>query len=254
MIPKVIHWCWFGRGALTPLVERCMASWRRVLPEYEIKVWNEENFDVMAHPYVAEAYQAKKWAFVADYVRVYALYQEGGVYLDTDVEVVRPLDEFLTLPAFAGFEEGNYCSSAVMGSEKGGAWVKALLEDYEGRHFVTDRGTLDLTTNVVRISALMRKRGLELTGERLDVEGWVTLFPQDYFCPKSYERNRVELTPRSCTIHHFACSWYPWRDRVLNGVRLRVGALPAKVLALLWMRPDRSLRIVWRRLLGRRRK
>ena len=104
MIPKIIHYCWFGRGKMPELAQKCLDSWKKQLPEYDYKLWNEDNFDINSVPYVKEAYEARKFAFVTDYVRLYALYHFGGVYMDTDVEVLKPLDRFLELPAFSGFE------------------------------------------------------------------------------------------------------------------------------------------------------
>ena len=118
MIPKIIHYCWFGRGQMPALAEKCLASWSKYLPEYKVMVWNEDTFDIDAHPYTREAYQARKFAFITDYVRLWALKEHGGVYMDTDVEVIRPLDEFLDNPAFSGFEDETHIPTGIMASEK----------------------------------------------------------------------------------------------------------------------------------------
>ena len=119
MIPKIIHYCWFGRGEMPSLAKKCIASWKKYLPEYKVKQWNEDNFDLNLYPYVAEAYAQRKFAFVTDVVRLYALYTEGGIYMDTDVEVLKPLDEFLRHPAFSGFEDEKNVPTGIMGAEKG---------------------------------------------------------------------------------------------------------------------------------------
>jgi mannosyltransferase OCH1-like enzyme len=120
MIPKVVHYCWFGRGPMTSLAEKCLASWKKYLPEYELMLWDEDNFDINIVPYVKEAYESGKFAFVTDYVRLYVLFNFGGIYLDTDVEVLKSLDNMLYLPAFSGYESNKYSSfpTGIMASEK----------------------------------------------------------------------------------------------------------------------------------------
>ena len=129
MIPKKIHYCWFGRNPLPESAQKCIASWRKYLPDYEIKEWNEDNFDINVNLYVKQAYESRKFAFVTDYVRLYALASEGGVYMDTDVEVLKTFDPFLHHHAFSGFENNNYVPTGMMASEKNGKWVTELLDD-----------------------------------------------------------------------------------------------------------------------------
>lgn len=238
MIPKVIHWCWFGRGKKTPLIEKCIASWKKYLPEYEIKEWNEDNFDIHCNKYVEEAYNNRKWAFVTDFVRVYALYHEGGIYMDSDVEVLKPLDDFLSLPAFSGRDSANGSLTGTMGSEKGGRWVKDLLDDYEHRHFIKDDGSFDLTTNVVYTDQRMIPLGLTFEDVEFEVPGYMKLFKQEVFCPKSWKDRSYAVTPNSYTIHHFATSWHSPRDRHVNWVRDHLGKYAAIFYAVFIDRPD----------------
>ena len=140
MIPKVIHYCWFGGKPLPELARKCLASWKKFCPDYEIVRWDESNFDVACCDYVKEAYEAKKWAFVSDYARLKALVDNGGVYMDTDVEVIRPLDEFLRHEAFSGFEDDKMISTGIMASVKGFAPFAEMLADYHTRHFYRRRG------------------------------------------------------------------------------------------------------------------
>ena len=131
MITKVIHYCWFGKGTMPGIAEKCISSWKKVLPGYELKLWNEENFDVKEEPYVYEAYKAGKYAFVSDYARLWILLHEGGIYMDIDVEVLKSLDNFLSLPAFTGFEDDKYVPTGMMASERNGQWVREQIEYYK---------------------------------------------------------------------------------------------------------------------------
>lgn len=212
MIPKIIHYCWFGRGEMPKLAKKCISSWSKYLPEYKVMVWNEDTFDVGAHPYTKEAYDARKFAFITDYVRLWALKEYGGVYMDTDVEVIKPLDDFLDNPAFSGFEDETHIPTGIMASEKNGEWVTAQLKYYDGRHFKREDGTLDTTTNVVIMCNNMSREGFILKNSRQNFKGIIEIYPKDYFCPKSYRTGKIMMTPNTHTIHHFAGSWYtPWQ-------------------------------------------
>ena len=239
MIPRTIHWCWFGHGNKNQLVEKCVNSWRRHMPDWTIKEWNEENFDIHCNKYVEEAYANRKWAFVADYVRLYALFHEGGVYMDSDVEVVKPLDRFLTLSAFTGRDSVNGSLTGTMGSERGGQWVKDLLDDYSSRHFVKEDGSLDTRTNVEYCDERMIPLGFAFEDEEFEIPGYVKLFKQEVFCPKSFKSRKYAVTDNTFTIHHFATSWKPLRYRIGIWIREHVGRLPARLVMGFWDRPDR---------------
>lgn len=207
MIPKVIHYCWFGRGQMPELAKRCIESWKKYLPDYEIKEWNEDNFELDMYPYVREAYDNRKFAFVTDVVRLYALYHEGGIYMDTDVEVLKPLEPFLHHHAFSGFEDDKNIPTGIMASERGGKWAKDNLDYYQGKHFVKENGSFDLTTNVTTITKYMLPLGLRQDNTYQDFPNLITIYPKDFFCPKSYKDGNIYLTKNSVTIHHFAGSW-----------------------------------------------
>ena len=209
MIPKKIHYCWFGRGKMPELALQCIASWKKYLPDYEIKEWNEDNFDLNMYPYAKEAYENRKFAFVTDIVRLYALYHEGGIYMDTDVEVVKSLDRFLVHTAFSGFEDDVYVPTGIMASEKGGKWVKENLDFYCEKHFLKDNGEFDYKTNVEIITEYMLKNGLIQNNTYQDFPKFITIYPKDFFCPKSYKDGKIYLTSNTHTIHHFAGSWKP---------------------------------------------
>lgn len=185
MIPKTIHYCWFGRGEMPEMAQKCVASWHKFMPDWEYKLWNEDNFDVSQIPYTEEAYEAKKYAFVSDYVRLWALCNEGGVYLDTDVEVFKPFDDLLEWNAFAGFEGSKHVpiGTCVMASVANGAWVSEQFGHYQDRHFILTDGSFDLTTNVQFITAKMRENGFVQNGKEQDYKD-LHIFPTEYFCPR----------------------------------------------------------------------
>jgi hypothetical protein len=185
MIPKIIHYCWFGQGEMPQLAKDCIASWHKYMPDWEYKLWNEDVFDVYSVSYTKEAYEAKKYAFVSDYVRLYALNKEGGVYFDVDFEVYKPFDDLLHWNAFAGLEGSKYTPlmMGVIASCPNGVWVKEQLSHYQGRHFVNDNGSFDLTTNVKFVSECMRMNGFVQNGKEQDYKD-LHVFPVDYFCPK----------------------------------------------------------------------
>ena len=208
MIPKTIHYCWFGRSEKPALAKKCIASWKKYCPDYEFVEWNEENFDVNCCVYTKEAYQAKKYAFVTDYVRLYAMLNYGGVYMDTDVELVRPIDEFLLHSAFSGFESTRYVPTGIMAAAKGLPIIEELLAHYDGRHFIMKDGSLDTTTNCVAITDTMLKYGLQLNGAYQVVQDF-TFYPSDYFCPFVNETGELKKTKNTAAIHWFNKSWLP---------------------------------------------
>ena len=223
MIPKKIHYCWFGGNPLPELAQKCIASWKQYCPDYEIIEWNETNFDVNCNRYCAEAYAAKKWAFVSDVARLYALVTEGGIYMDTDVEVLKPLDEFLELDAFSGFESFDRIPTGIMAASKGQAMFTELLNDYNNASFFNADGTPNLTTNVTRITESCLKHGLVLNNTEQTVNGF-TLFPNEYFCPKDCDTKVLTITENTYTIHHFDGSWVSDEDKLMGELRNRYRA------------------------------
>lgn len=207
MIPKKIHYCWFGGNPLPESVLKNIESWSRYLPNYEIVEWNEDNFDINQNQYVKEAYENRKFAFVTDFVRLFALYTEGGVYMDTDVEVLKSYDPFLHHHAFSGFETDGYVPTGMMAAEKGSIWAKELLDGYKVRHFVMPDGSLDFTTNTTVITQYMVGKGLVQNNKYQDFPGLCTMYPSVYFCPKDHRTGKIHLTDETVCIHHFAGSW-----------------------------------------------
>lgn len=220
MIPKKIHYCWFGRSEMPQLAKDCIASWHKYMPDWEYKLWTEENFNVNCTPYTAEAYAARKYAFVSDYVRLWALESEGGVYLDIDFEMYKPFNDLLHHHAFAGFE-GSKHQPVMMGvcaSETGGQWVTEMLEAYHNRHFLKPDGTMDLTTNVQFITAIMTANGFQQDGTEQDYKD-LHVFPVDYFSPHHTTGEYIRTENTYCE-HQGLASWNShsqgWKESILK--------------------------------------
>jgi hypothetical protein len=218
-IPRIIHSCWFGRGDKPGKIVKCMRSWPKHLDGYMFIEWNEDNFDIRSNPYVQQAYEARKYAFVSDYVRLYALYHHGGIYMDTDVEVLQPLDRFLQHEAFSGFEDERHVPTGLMASVKGHPWIAELLAYYDDKPFVQPDGTLDLTTNTAIITRSCGKYGFVPSGEYQELENGVVFYPRTYFCPYDYINGANYITADSYAIHHFAKSWLPLHVRLRSEVK-----------------------------------
>ncbi|WP_455765225.1 glycosyltransferase family 32 protein [Gemmiger formicilis] len=211
-IPKIIHYCWFGGNPLPEDAKRYIESWKKFCPDYQIIEWNEETFDLNSVAYVKEAYEEKKWAFITDYVRLFALDKMGGVYMDTDVEVLKNLDAFLDDEGFSGFEREDAILTGIMAAEKDNPFINELLHEYDDIHFRRADGTLDLTTNVTRITNCALKHGLKLDNSEQNFWHY-TIYPKDYFCPKDYVTGQILLTENTYTIHHFSGSWHSPRQK-----------------------------------------
>lgn len=207
MIPRKIHYCWFGRKAMPQEALDCITSWKKHMPDWEYKLWNEDNFDVSALPYTSEAYAAGKYAFVSDVARLKALYDEGGVYLDTDVEVFKSFEPLLEKKAFAGFEGSKHkpVGTCVMATEAGGEWVTEMLETYKDRHFTKTDGTFDITTNVQFITAIMAQNGFRQDGREQDYKD-LHIFPVDYFSPRHTTGEYIRTENTYCE-HKGLASW-----------------------------------------------
>jgi hypothetical protein len=218
-IPRIIHYCWFGGKDKPDLVNRCIESWKRCLPEYEIMRWNEQNFDINSNSYVKEAYEAGKFAFVSDYVRVYVLYHLGGIYLDTDVEVFKSFNSFLHHDSFWGFEQENYIATSTIGAAKGNKIIKVFLDSYNGKKFVKKDGTYDDLTNVAAITKLLASQGVHLNGEFQEIKDVGAIYPQTYFSPYDYINCRKFITENTYAMHHFYKSWLPFNARLKSNMK-----------------------------------
>lgn len=206
-IPKVIHYCWFGESELSDLAVKCIESWRSKLPSYKIVKWDENNFDIRCNKYVYEAYCEKKWAFISDYVRLYVLYKYGGIYMDTDVEVLKDISCFLDNEVFTGFQDERNIPTGIIGAKKNNKWIFELLSYYDNRSFYLENRKNDLTTNVESITKISKKLGFDDSLQEQIFAGGVYIYPRDYFCAKSYLSGDITLTENTYCIHHFQGSW-----------------------------------------------
>jgi hypothetical protein len=211
MIPKIVHLCWLSGDPYPELIARCLSSWQRHLPDYQVKLWSRSTFDVEATPWVAEAAAVGKYAFAADYIRLHALYHHGGIYLDADVEVLRSFDDLLQLSSFIGRETGGDLEPAVIGAAPGTAWVGACLAHYENRHFLLPDGTRDQRPLPLIVADVLRRLQAlpdqPLTGS-VDVESvGLRLFDASYFSPKNVHSGELRVSPHTYAVHHFDGQW-----------------------------------------------
>lgn len=213
MIPKIIHYCWFGGNPLPESAQKCIASWRRFFPDYEINEWNESNFDVNSIPYTRDAYQAKKYAFVSDYARFKILYEFGGVYFDTDVEVIKNMNDIIKRGAFMGIEvpgkNGDYPLIAPglgIAVEAGHPIYKKILDCYQDLSFYKEDGSLNLKTVVKYNTEILQANGLMPTNEPQEIKG-IWIYPVDYFNPLDDLTGKLNITPNTHSIHWYSRSW-----------------------------------------------
>ena len=216
MIPKKIHYCWFGKNQLDKLALRCIATWRKHCPDYEIIELNEKNFDVYSTAYTKQAYDAKKYAFVSDFARFDILYKEGGIYLDVDVELLKPLDPLLQNKAYMGFEEETYVNPGLgFGSVAGHSLLGDILEKYHQRVFIDDEGRYDYTTVVHTVTNILLGKGL-VDNNQLQTIQDCTIYPKDFLQPVDIKSNKTFITQNTYSIHHYASSWYPTHRKILK--------------------------------------
>ena len=208
MIPKIIHYCWFGGGAMSENEKRCIDSWKKMCPDYQVIRWDETNFNINMNLYVSEAYAQKKWAFVSDYVRLKVLFDYGGIYMDTDVEVIKSYDLLLSDRLFCCFEDYNNVSIGTLGSEKGNSFIKKLLESYEKRAFIKADKELDMTSNLkITTEILVNQYGLLLNGKLQILKDGMKIYPREYFIAKNYKTGEYNITDKTYAIHHYNASW-----------------------------------------------
>ena len=227
MIPKILHLCWLSGDAYPTKIAKCIQSWKDILPDYEIMLWDTKRFDLDCSLWVKQAFEKKKYAFAADYIRFYALYHFGGIYLDSDVEVLKSFNDLLDLPYFIGAEKAGTPEAAIIGAEKGCDWIKKCLDYYEGRSFVKSDGTLDIRKlpeiMVEQIRELKPIRTITIKESQdtkhLNWKTEVLVFPDVFFSPKVFDSREVEITPYTYAIHHYQNSWFSHKAKFYYRLR-----------------------------------
>ena len=222
MIPKVIHYCWFGGNPLSEKELKCIHSWEKYCPGYVIKRWDESNFDLECNDYVKEAYANKKWAFVSDYARLFILYHEGGLYFDTDVELIKPIDDIVVWGPFMGFESRHAVNPGLgIGAEKEMPLYKELLDHYDHIHFIGPDGMQNPGTIVSITTNALVKRGLKRISKNQRVEG-IVIYKEEYFSPIDFQTGILKTTANTRSIHHYRSSWFSPAEKKLQKLQERL--------------------------------
>jgi len=208
MIEKKIHYIWVGKNPLTPLAVKCIESWKKYCPEYEIIEWNEDSLDFNSSLHCKQAYESQKWGFVVDYLKPYLLYHHGGIYMDTDMELFKSLDSFLHFPAFFGFENHEYLGTAIIGAEIGNPLMKEIMEYYVTASFIKPNGKPDHTTGPAHATRMIKDLFPEFKRDNTEQHlEYFSAYTIDYFYPMEYGTGIVNKTSNSHGMHHFVASW-----------------------------------------------
>ena len=226
---KVIHYCWFGGNPKSELILKCIDSWKKICPDYKIIEWNEDNFDVNCCLYVKEAYTAKKWAFVSDYCRFHVLYHYGGIYLDTDVELIKNIDDLGD--CFVGFESNDRVASGLIrAAQKNDEICRLMLESYTQDHFLNPDNSFNLTTVCERETQILCEHGMKKNNS-LQIICGTTIYPKDYFCPYNFSTCKTVITKNTRSIHLYAGSWYSPQEEYTQRKRKQINKVLPNAIA-----------------------
>jgi len=212
---KIIHYCWFGPKPLPKLAKKCINSWKKYMPDYEIKLWSEENIDLNECDFIKEAYENKKWAFVADYVRTKVLYEYGGIYMDTDMELTKPLDDLMTEDFVIGVEDSGYIAAGlIIVKNKHNKYVKKMLDFYRKTKFNDIEDLFDISIPRVLTNIFKDDIDLSDTTKIIKIEKDLAIYPRDYFYPLSYDRKNNIFTENTYGIHYYDASWISFSSKI----------------------------------------
>ncbi len=226
MIPHIIHYCWYGGQKKGRDVQRCIDSWKKYFPDYEIREWDENNTDIESNIFIKEAYENKKYAFVSDVVRLQVLFKYGGIYFDTDVEAVKDMRAYLQdMGMICGFESNDKLATCFLATSKENKIVEEILEYYNDKHFMKSDGSLDLTVNPVIWTAILCKHGLICDGRFQKLDTDIVVYPADYFSAYNGVCLSYEVTENTCCIHHCSASWLPTGEKKLLAVKRMVAKI-----------------------------
>ncbi len=243
LIPKKIHYCWFGGAPIPEKDQKCIESWKKFCPDYEIIEWNESNYDIKKNKYMYDAYKEKKWGFEPDYARLDIIYNEGGFYLDTDVELVKSLDELRNNECYMGFEFDNYVNGGIgFGALKGNQDIKRLRDMYNELSFYKKDGELNLKPSPQYLTEFLQERGLIRNNKMQKIDS-IVIYPQEFFAPKNYETGEINLTNNTISIHQYNMSWVDpmkkkWHNREQK-LASKIGIKFAKPIIKILSFPDR---------------
>lgn len=239
MIPKIIHYCWLSGEEYPKHIEENIASWKAILPEYEFILWDTSQFDVSKSEWVQQAFDNKKFAFASDFIRMFALYNFGGIYLDIDVEILKSFDDLLNLPYFIGSQHNSQVEAAIIGSEKRAEWILNCMRYYENRSFINEDGSFDMQVlpsiieSQVKNTRILRKMSndeAKIPHMLPEDEAVFYLFPFEYFCAKNYETGKISISDNTYTIHHFNSSWLPFLSKIRRRLIRTIGVQKAEGL------------------------
>ena len=221
-IPKIIHYCWFGENPKSELIEKCIASWKKYAPDFKIIEWNENNYDIDRYIYTKQAYREKKYAFVSDVARFQVLFEYGGIYLDTDVELLKPIDQLLNTDIFMAYDQrSKIASGLVFGSTARNKILEQILDYYRNNNFLLSNGRPNTTTVVTIVSNVLENLGIKLDGDYFDIDG-ITMYPWEYFDPLNYETKEMRISSNTYAVHYYAMSWKSSKDLIIYRVGLAI--------------------------------
>lgn len=222
MIPKIIHFIWFGRNPYSDKIQRCIDSWYKYLPEYEFKLWNEETFDIQGScEFVRHAFEHKKWAFVSDYVRVWALKNYGGIYLDTDVEVKKSFNDLLDKQLVLGTDELGHLT-ALMASETHHPFWEKIISNYESMNFLNPDGSLNMTVNNLYIERELNDYGYIVANKYQELNGGIEIYPDDWFHAADHMTGIMNVTANTYAIHWHTLTWCPTSTHINRYLRIKI--------------------------------
>lgn len=220
MIPKLIHYCWLSGDPIPENLQKCMDSWKKHLPDYEFVLWDRDRFDINSTLWTKQAFEAKKYAFAADYIRLYAVYNYGGIYMDMDVEVLKSFNGLLNSPYILGIETEQGIEAGIFGAEKHTPFLKDCLNYYDNRSFILQDGTHDKKVLPKIMYETLSLHHLIKNRKKIEIENspnTIYVFSPDFLTAKSYETGKIHITKNTYTIHHFAGSWFSKKERITGG-------------------------------------